>query len=173
MIDLFGLKAKASKRKSLEGAAKLGEEGGSKIADSLNRYVIRRVLPSLEGALSEFKLRARDAESVAQLQDELAVFLEWLEETIPTLIAESDTGAAEGFAYARALDMTDHFRLVIRRRLTSEIGKVALSAFDYASVIADRKSPSETASAGAGRIEDALVRIGVEEERARIALETY
>lgn len=173
MIDLLGTKARAEKRRKLQEAEALGAEGGKIIADALNRYMIARVQPSLEGALTEFKLRGKDAASLSELQEELAKFLEWLEEATEILSTESEQSLAEAFRYADVLSGKDHFRRVIRCRLSSDVGVIAMSAFDYAGVIADPLPRVQVRSEASKRIEDSILRIGVEEARARASLEMF
>lgn len=173
MIDLFGTKARAEKRRATQDAAALGAEGGKIIADAINRYVVVRVQPPLEGALAEFKLRGKNATTLYDLQIELATFLEWLEDAHQTLLDKSEDALAEAFRYAEVLSGKDHLRHVIRSRLSSEVGVVAMSAFDYAGVMASPLPRDQIESDASRRAADSILRIGVEEERARMSLEMF
>jgi hypothetical protein len=171
VIDLFGLQAKSEKRKRDARAQQLGEEGGQQMGDSINRYMIARVKPSLEGALTHFRERVRSVVELPTLQAELADFLEWLEEAQEEITAESPASLFDARRMAAAVDLSQHYENVLRKRLSYEVGQIALAAFDYAGVLAEPLNREQTDTSATGRISEAMLRIGTEELRAEGAVE--
>ena len=166
---LFGRKEPV--KDDLEEARRFGEAGGKTMGDGINRYAALRVKPSLEGALTSFKLKLQHPEDIEQIRDELAAFLEWLQDACLQLLDESVTWLSSEFKMAFAIDSADHFRKIIRLRLTREVEIIAANACEYASFRAEVFGQLYNAGEDAQRLRQAASAITTAQSQAQAALE--
>lgn len=170
MIDFLGLKGR-TERKRNQAAAELGAEAGREIGEAISAFIIARVTPALEGALTEFRTRVSSTPALAIIQGELATFLEWLESARDEVAMERTVSLASAREMAAAIDLSDHFEAVLSSRLAQETGRIAMAAFDYAGVLAERAPLREKDQTATDRISDALLRIGREELSSEARIE--